>query len=116
VIAGYYTLSAFQVDPRSLPPEWARRLPRRPAPETLIGRLAIDLRYRGQGLGKGLLADALIRAAKASQEIGAMAVVVDAKDDPARTFYERYGFLQFDDNPFRLFLPMADAAYGARER
>jgi GNAT superfamily N-acetyltransferase len=108
-VAGYYTLSACQIESGSLPNELAKRLPRRSLPTTLIGRLATDLRYRGQGLGGLLLVNALIRAAEASKDIGAMAVIVDAKDDQVRGFYERYGFRRFADDPYRLFLPMADA-------
>ncbi len=108
-VAGYYTLSACEVDPTGLPRDIAKRLPRRPMPATLIGRLAVDLGYRGRRLGKGLLADALIRASAASRDIGAMAVIVDAKDDRARGFYEHFGFRRFEDNPYRLFLPMSDA-------
>ncbi len=108
-VLGYYTLSACQVDPTSLPIDIAKRLPRRPLPATLIGRLAADLRYRGQGLGGVLLVNALARASSSSHEVGAMLLVVDAKDDQARAFYERYDFQRFADEPFRLFLPMDDA-------
>ena len=108
-VVGYYALSACEVEPSSLPLAMARRLPRRAIPATLIGRLALDLRYRGQGLGGLLLVNALARASAASREVGAMLVIVDAKDEPARGFYERYGFVQFEDEPLRLFLPMADA-------
>jgi GNAT superfamily N-acetyltransferase len=114
IVAGYYTLSACEIEPRALPNELAKRLPRRPLPATLIGRLATDRRYRGQGLGGMLLVNALTRAANASRGIGAMAVIVDAKDDQARGFYERYGFQRFADDPYRLFLPMADAERVAR--
>lgn len=113
-VAGYYTLSACEIELNSLPNEMAKRLPRRPVPATLIGRLATDLRYRGQGLGGMLHVNALTRAASASRGIGAMAVIVDAKDDQARGFYERYGFQRFADDPYRLFLPMADAERVAR--
>jgi GNAT superfamily N-acetyltransferase len=113
-VAGYYTLSACEIEPRALPEEIAKRLPRRPVPGTLIGRLATDLRYRGRGLGGMLLVNALTRSARASLDIGAMAVIVDAKDDQARAFYEHHAFQRFTDNPYRLFLPMADAERVAR--
>lgn len=113
-VAGYYALSACQIEPRSLPREIAKRLPRRPVPATLIGRFAIDLRYRGQGLGGTLLTNALARACDASWEIGSMAVIVDAKDDQARGFYEHYAFKRFIDDPYRLFLAMDDAQRVAR--
>ncbi len=106
-IAGFYTLSSFTVDPRGLPDPLARRLPRRPVPVILLGRLATELNYRGQGLGGLLLIDALRRSLQGSQHITAMALVVNAKDDTAREFYEKYGFTRFSDDPFRLFIPMA---------
>jgi hypothetical protein len=56
-----------------------------------------------------LLIDALIRAVKTSEEIAAMAVVVDAKDDQARSFYEHHGYRRFETHPYRLFIPMHDA-------
>ena len=114
IVAGYYTLAACEIAPRSLPNGMAKRLPRRPVPATLMVRLATDLRYRGQGLGGMLLVNALTRTANASRSVGSMAVIVDAKDDQARGFYERYEFQRFADDPYRLFLPMADAERVAR--
>lgn len=108
-IAGYYTLSATAVPAPDLPAEIARKLPRYPViPATLLGRLAVDLRYRGQGYGRFLLADALFRALRS--EIASFAVIVDAKDDEAQHFYLRESFLPFPDHPMRLFRPMADIA------
>jgi GNAT superfamily N-acetyltransferase len=110
-VAGYYTLSTFSVVPASLPDAAARKLPRYEAvPAILIGRLAMDRRYRGQGLGRLLLMDALLRSLAISQQVGAMAVAVEAKDDTARAFYEQYGFMRFVDHEHRLFLPMATIA------
>lgn len=114
VVAGFYTLSACQVDPQSLPSDLARRLPRRPAPATLLGRLAVDRRYRNQGIGSALLSDALSRALLASASVGSMAVIVDAKDDAARAFYEHFGFQSLEDDRYRLFLPMATIERGSR--
>jgi len=115
-IVGYYTLSTFSIVPASLPDPVARRLPRYEAfPAILIGRLAVDQRYRGRGFGRRLLVDALLRSLAISQQIGAMAVVVDAKDDAARSFYEQYGFTRFVDHEYRLFLPMATIAQLERE-
>ena len=111
LIAGYYTLSATSVAPTDLPAALVRKLPRYAMlPAVLLGRLAVDARFQGQGLGAVLLFDALRRAHRHSDEIAAMAVVVDAIDDAARTFYERYGFERFADDPDRLFLPMATIA------
>jgi len=75
-------------------------------PATLIGRLAVDLRYRGQKLGEFLLIDALRRSHEASKLVASMAVIVDSKDDQATALYRKYGFLAFLDEPRRLFLTM----------
>jgi predicted GNAT family N-acyltransferase len=86
----------------------AKKLPKYPlVPATLLGRLAVDVRLRGKGAGEHLLMDALRRALEASREVASVAVVVDAKDDSAVSFYRRYGFIGFADQPRRLFLPMA---------
>ncbi len=106
-IAGFYTLSSHLVYISDLPPELARRVPRYPAvPTTLLGRLAISQDFRGLGLGEFLLMDALNRSLEASRKIASTAVVVDAKDDAARDFYLRYGFIQLPSNPSRLLCPM----------
>lgn len=106
-IGGYYTLSATGVKLTEFPADITRKLPRYPlVPATLLGRLAVDQNYQGRGYGRFLLADALLRAVRS--EIASFAVVVDAKDEPARRFYERESFLPFPDQPMKLFRPMAD--------
>jgi GNAT superfamily N-acetyltransferase len=107
LIAGYYTLSPTSVKLGELPEQTVRKLPRYPqVPATLLGRLAVDRRQQGKGYGRFLLADALYRAARS--EIASFAVIVDAKDDGARRFYERESFLPFPDQSMKLFRPMAD--------
>ena len=106
-IGGYYTLSATAVNLAELPAQTARKLPRYPlVPATLLGRLAVDRRHQGKGYGRFLLADALLRSVRS--EIASFAVIVDAKDENARRFYERESFLPFPDQPMKLFRPMAD--------
>lgn len=106
-VGGYYTLSATAVKLSDLPNQTARRLPRYPlVPATLLGRLAVDRRFQGRGYGRFLLADALYRVAR--NEIASFAVIVDAKDEAARRFYERESFLPFADQPMKLFRPVAD--------
>jgi GNAT superfamily N-acetyltransferase len=91
----------------SLPPTLAKRLPRYPTlPAFLVGRLAVDRRYQGQGIGRRLLMSALGRSLELRTQIGAIGVIVDAKDDAARAFYEHYDFQRFEDNPYRLILSM----------
>lgn len=106
-IAGYYTLSATSIQLGELPAPTVRKLPRYPfVPATLLGRLAVDRQQQGKGYGRFLLADALYRAARS--EVASFAVLVDAKDDAARRFYERESFLPLPDRPMKLFRPMAD--------
>src|SRR5712672_3210185 len=108
-IAGYYTLSSTSVQISELPEQTVRKLPRYPlVPATLLGRLAIDRRHQGKGYGCFLLADALFRSVRS--EIASFAVIVDAKDENARRFYERESFLPFPDQPMKLFRPMAEIA------
>ena len=87
----------------------AEPLPRYPlVPAALLGRLAADWRRRGKGCGRLLLADALFRSVRS--EIASFAVLVDAKDEAARRFYERERFLSLSDQPMKRFRSMADIA------
>ncbi|MGH7826133.1 MAG: GNAT family N-acetyltransferase [Candidatus Binatia bacterium] len=111
IILGYYTLSAFGVDAGELPAKISKKLPRYPIiPATLIGGLAVDHRHRGKSIGEALLMDALRRALEQSFHIASVAVIVDAIDEPAARFYERYEFVPFPDKPNRLFLLMKTIA------
>jgi GNAT superfamily N-acetyltransferase len=106
-VLGFYTLSNTSVRPTELPPAFAKRLPRYPVlPATLLGRLAVSHDRRGSGLGTVLLLDALRRCLRS--ETASLAVVVDAKDDAAVSFYEHHEFLRLPDQPNRLFKPMAE--------
>jgi predicted GNAT family N-acyltransferase len=105
-IAGYYTLSSAIIVAEHLSPDIAKqhKWPRYPElPATLIGRLASDRAFRGKRIGELLLMDALKRVCQS--DIASLAVLVDAKDDAARQFYLKYGFLSFPDRQNRLFLP-----------
>ncbi len=107
-IAAYYTISAASIPLDELPPGETKRLPRYPTvPAVRIGRLAVDQRFQGRGLGAALLADAAARALKA--EAAAFTLLVDAKDDRAVAFYERFGFRLLASRPRTLFLPLAVA-------
>ena len=105
-IAGYYTLTNYHVAAEELPPEITRRVPYTDVPATLLGRLALDLKYQGQGLARLLLLDALNRSFQNSCRVASLAVVVDAIDERASTIYQHYGFIPFPNHVNRLFLPM----------
>ena len=110
VVAGYYTLAATSLPLTELPADLTKRLPRYPlVPAGLIGRLAVDLAFRGKGLGSALLVDAAVGAAHSDPAI--FTLVVEAKDDSAVAFYERHGFRRFASKPDSLFLPIAAALH-----
>jgi predicted GNAT family N-acyltransferase len=114
-IAGFYTLSAAEVVTAELPEAMAKKLPRyQSLPATLLGRLARDLAFRGQGLGDRLMLDALARAFASSAEVGSVAVVTDPKDERAAAFYREFGFVRLTDH--RLVLAMKDVARVLQER
>ncbi len=103
-IVGYYTLSMAAVALGSIPPETQRWMPRYPmVPAVRLGRLAVATRVRGLGVGRLLLLDAMFRIVR--DDIAWSALIVDAKDETARTFYQHYGFLSLMDDPFHLYLP-----------
>ena len=107
-IAAYYTLSAASIPLTDLPPNETKRLPRYPTlPAVRIGRLAVDVRFQGRGLGSALLIDAAQRALRG--DAAAFAILVDAKNDGAVAFYERYGFRALTGQPRTLFLPLGTA-------
>lgn len=110
-VIGYYTLSAISIDAGELPDDITRKLPRYPdVPAVLIGRLAVDAGQSGKGLGKYLLVDALRRAWEGTAQIAAAAVIVEARDEDAASFYEHFGFRRFPDHANRLFMPMQTVA------
>jgi len=107
-VAAWYTLAAASVPFTDLPPDESRRLPRYPTiPAVRIGRLAVDRRFQGRGLGAAMLADATARAVQA--DIAAFMLIVDAKNDAAVAFYRRHGFRAIAGLPRTLFLPLASA-------
>ncbi len=106
-ILGYYTLSPFSFVKDEISPDLAKKLPHYPIPAVLIGRLAVDCENQNQGLGSFLLMDALQKINDTSETVfGIYAVVVDAKNDAAKEFYQAYGFKSFLKSEGRLFIPM----------
>jgi ribosomal protein S18 acetylase RimI-like enzyme len=112
-LAGFYTLSASSISVSDLPELIAKRLPHYPnVPAALIGRLAVDMRFRRQRLGEALLLDAVDRVLDSDPAV--FALVVDAKDEAAVSFYMRYEFRRLSAKQMSLFLPVP--ALEARRR
>lgn len=106
-IIGYYTLSMSGINLEQLPEAIIKKLPKYPiVGVTLIGRLAVDLNYKGFGWGKLIVMDAFQRSLNISKATGSFAVVVDAIDDDAIRFYQRFDFKTFPDCDCKLFRTM----------
>ncbi|MBI2431856.1 MAG: GNAT family N-acetyltransferase [Candidatus Hydrogenedentes bacterium] len=106
VVLGYYTLASSSVAFEHLPEQLKRKLPRYPLPVALLGKLAVDQKVQGQGLGEFLLLDALHRCSAIAEQMALFAVEVHALDQAARNFYVKYGFQPFQEQPLHLFLPL----------
>ena len=118
-VVGFYSLSMFTLSLEGLPPALAKKLPKYEAiPAAMIGRLARAQSEGGTGLGGLLLADAIKRVLLAAESVASYAIVVDAKDEHGKRFYEGHGFIPLVSKPRRLFLltQTAAAAVAAAER
>jgi GNAT superfamily N-acetyltransferase len=107
-VVAYYTLAAGSVRREETTARVAKGLARHPVPIVLLARLAVDRQEQGRGLGAALLRDALLRAAQAADLIGCRAVLVHAKDQAARLFYQRYGFEPSPMDEMHLYLLIKD--------
>ncbi|CAN7226389.1 GCN5 family acetyltransferase [Acidovorax sp. Leaf76] len=109
-VVGFYGLSPTAVLPVQLPRSVRTGQPPDPVPCLLLGQLATDSRWAGQGVGTGLVKHALQRSVAAAQLIGGRALVVHAVDEGAAAFWTRRGFIASRDDPLVLFRSMADIA------
>jgi GNAT superfamily N-acetyltransferase len=113
-ILGFFTLTACEAIAGDLPPKLAKRLPRT-IPAVLLGRLAVNKTHQSQGYGKSLLIEAIRKVAQTATHIGVVGLFVDAKDEPAAAFYQKFGFVSLPSNPLRLFLPLDTLQKAAEE-
>jgi ribosomal protein S18 acetylase RimI-like enzyme len=104
-ILGFFSLNICQVISESLSPEEAKKLPRKVS-AVRLGRLAVAREYQRQGLGKELLVSAMEKFLEIFSRAGGIGLFVDAKDDEAKRYYERFGFVSLPANPLELFLPL----------
>lgn len=105
-IQAFYSLSMGSLDKNLLPQTLQKKFPHHPLPIVRLGRLAVDKNHQGKGLGKRLLAHALNKCYLLSQEIGMVAVVIDAKDQQAKDFYLQFEFDSLPDQELTLWLPV----------
>lgn len=107
-VVGYYTLVVGHVEFDDAAERLRKGLARHPVPVLVLARLAISQENQGQGLGAGLLKDAMLRALQAADIVGIRALIVHAKDDRAKAFYERFNFLPSPTDPDHLFRLLKD--------
>ena len=115
-IVGYDTLAYGSVSPIKVPARVSQGLGQYPIPILLLARLAVDKAEQGKGLGKGLVKDALVRALQASEIAGLQAVVVHAKDESAKAFYQQFGFEPSPLDELHLYLLMKDLKRALKSR
>lgn len=109
-VIGYYGLAPTAIIPTAMPRPIRTGQPPDPVPCLLLGQLATDIEWGGQGVGTGLLKHALERSVEAASLIGGRALVVNAVDEEAAEFWTRRGFVTSKDDPMILFRSMADIA------
>lgn len=105
-ILGFFTLTLCELRTDQLPTTHARKYPLHGLPAVRLARLAVSRKEQKKGYGELLLAEAVHRTALIAEQAGVIGLFVDAKDDAARRFYERYGFMAVAELPLQLFLPI----------
>ncbi len=113
-ILGFYTLSPASLETSRAPALAKKGLARYDVPVFRLGRLAVDKSLQGRGLGGALLLRAADRCIRVAQDVGGVALLIDAKNDRAASWYESYGALRLNDAPLSLVLPLATAADALR--
>ena len=107
-VTGFYSLAVGSVEPETVPPRVVKGLARHAVPVMILARLAVDQAHHRKGLGQTLLRDALLRTAQAADIAGIRALLVHAKDDSARQWYESWDFEPSPTDTFHLFLMIKD--------
>ena len=108
MVVGYYGLAPTVIQPNAAPRAIRTGRPPDPIPCLLIGQLAVDHRYRGQGIGSALVKDALLRCVAGAEMVGGRAIVVRAIDAEAEAYWQSWGFILSRDNPSVLMRSMQD--------
>lgn len=104
-ILGFFSLNLCELIAESLPPEEAKRFPRKVA-GIRLGRLAVAKEYQRQGIGRILLVGAMVKFMEIFNSAGSIGLFVDAKDDDAKRYYEQFGFVALPSNELELYLPV----------
>ncbi len=115
-ILGYYSITPASVDFGTVPEDLTRRFPRYPLPVFLLARLAVHRDLQRQGIGSELFLAAGLRCLRAADEVGGLALFIEAKDEAAASWYSRLGAITLLDSEFRLIMPLATIARAVEAR
>jgi len=107
-VVGFYSLVVGDVAYEEAPERLKKGIARHPIPVMILARLAVSTESKGQGLGAGLLKDAMLRTLQAADIAGIRAFAVHAKDEEARSFYRRFDFIPAPTDPMHLFVLLRD--------
>lgn len=107
-VVGYYSLTVASVGHQDAPERIVQGLARYPVPVMLLARLAVDRNCQGQGMGKALLKNAILRTMQAAEIAGIRALLTHAKDDAARRWYESWDFQPSPTDPYHLYVMIKD--------
>ena len=113
-VLGFYSISPGAIEFARVPADLTRKLGRYDVPVFRLARLAVDLSAQGRGLGGDLLLLAGARALAVAAAVGGVALAIDAKDEPAARWYQRFGALPLLDDPLKLVLPLSVIAEALR--
>jgi GNAT superfamily N-acetyltransferase len=103
-VIGFYTLAVGELAYEDAPERLAKGLARHPIPVMVLARMGVGQPWQGKGVGAGLLKDAMQRTMQAADIAGIRALIVHAKDERARSFYERFQFVPSHTDPFHLYV------------
>ena len=106
IILGYFTLTLCEVRTEELPERYAKKYPAHGLPAVRLARIAVARKFQGKGYDGLLLADAIQRTVFVAEQAGVVGLFVDAKDESARRFYKKFGFVALPGHALQLFLPL----------
>jgi len=108
-VVGYFSLTVGQVDTLTAPDRVRKGMARYPLPVVVLARLAVSRHVQGQGIGRGLLQDAIHRTLMIAEQAGIRALLTHPVDDNASRFYQRFGFISSPLREQQLLLLLKDA-------
>ncbi len=102
-VVAFYASSTASIIRSSAPKAFGRNQPEE-SPAILLGRMAVDISHAGQGLGGALLKHFMAKAVEVASAVGVRVLLVHAKDEDAKGFYEHYGFTESPVDPMTLLM------------